>query len=52
MTVTERKQLTEAWMDNKHKFEHQIFHIGAPNLRDSQELVRIFIIQTEQPIIF
>ena len=39
LTVTERRQLLEAWMDNQHKFEHQIFHIGAPNLRDSQTLV-------------
>ena len=39
LTVTERRQLLEAWMDNQHKFEHQIFHVGAPNLRDSQTLV-------------
>jgi len=40
LTTQERKKITEAWLDNKAHFEHMIFHIGAGNLRDSQELVR------------
>ncbi|XP_067942501.1 N-acetylneuraminate lyase-like [Watersipora subatra] len=40
MTVSERKDVTEAWLDNQQSFEHMIFHIGAGNLRDSQELAK------------
>lgn len=39
MTVDERKEVTMAWLHNREKFEHMIIHIGAGNLRESQELV-------------
>ena len=39
MTVQERMEITEAWLDQKQHFEHMIMHIGAGNLRDSQTLV-------------
>ena len=39
MTVQERMEITEAWLDQKQHFEHMIMHIGTGNLRDSQTLV-------------